>query len=447
MRIRPITICLGLSVTPCFALTAHADAGYNVTVLQDPGGLGDSSPFFNAINPFGQSVGSSATANGGLEAVLWSRTGKATVLQDVGGERNSSASGINAFGWSVGTSGAPSGLEAVLWSPTGKGRALQIPAGLHDSQGGAINNAGQSVGTATTSNGGEAALMWSPSGKATGLRNAGDFLDSSVSDINDAGQSVGESFTFGQVGSDAVRWSPSGKATVLQAVGPGSGFANFINNSGWIAGGSSSFDATGLHFDAVLWSPSGKATVLQDVGGREFSFAEALNGTGQTVGFSRTASGQDAVLWSRSGKATVLQDAGGQGDSFAGAINDFGWSVGDSDTATGSDAVLWSPSGKATDLGAVLGPAWSDTQAVGINDLGDIVGTGAFKGGTFGFLLKPDGFNSWALESVSAASFSDPAVPEPSTWAMMLMALMGLGFVGWRTSASKHPSSLQFTCR
>ena len=163
--------------------------------------------------------------------------------------------------------------------------------------------------------------------------------------------------------------------------------------------------------------------------------------------FRAPPAAKTAVLWSRSGKATVLQDAGGQGDSFAGAINDFGWNVGDSDTATGSDAVLWSPSGKATDLGTVLGPAWSDTQALGINDLGDIVGTGAFKGGTFGFLLKPDGFNSWALESVSAASFSDPAVPEPSTWAMMLMALMGLGFVGWRTSASKHPSSLQFTCR
>ena len=70
-----------------------------------------------------------------------------------------------------------------------------------------------------------------------------------------------------------------------------------------------------------------------------------------------------------------------------------------------------------------------------------------FEGGTFGFLLKPDGFNSWALDSISAASFSDPAVPEPSTWAMMLMGLMGLGFVGWRTSASKHPSSVQFTCR
>jgi hypothetical protein len=275
------------------------------------------------------------------------------------------------------------------------------------------------------------------------LQNAGSQADSFAAAINDFGWSVGTSGASS--GREAVLWSPTGRATVLQAVGAqGAGFANFINNSGWIAGGSSSLDAAGLHFDAVLWSPSGKATVLKDVGGQGDSFTEGLNGTGQTVGFSRTASGQDAVLWSRSGKATVLQDAGGQGHSFAGAINDFGWSVGDSDTATGSDAVLWSPSGKATDLGAVLGPAWSDTQPVGINDLGDIVGTGAFEGGTFGFLLKPEGVNSWALESVSAASFSDTAVPEPSTWAM---GLMGLGFVGWRTRALKRASSAQFTCR
>lgn len=82
------------------------------------------------------------------------------MLQDVGGQSNSSAVAINAFGWSVGTSGASSGLEAVLWSPTGKGRALQIPAGMHDSEGRAINNAGRTVGTAFTSNGAEAALLW-----------------------------------------------------------------------------------------------------------------------------------------------------------------------------------------------------------------------------------------------------------------------------------------------
>jgi hypothetical protein len=53
----------------------------------------------------------------------------------------------------------------------------------------------------------------------------------------------------------------------------------------------------------------------------------------------------------------VLQEVGGQGLSYALAIND----------TLGSDALLWSPSGKATDLGAVLGSAWSYSEALGIN--------------------------------------------------------------------------------
>ncbi len=40
MRIRTIALCLGRGVTPSLAL--RANAGYDVTVLQDAGGQGDS---------------------------------------------------------------------------------------------------------------------------------------------------------------------------------------------------------------------------------------------------------------------------------------------------------------------------------------------------------------------------------------------------------------------
>src|SRR5208337_78214 len=146
------------------------------------------------------------------------------------------------------------------------------------------------------------------------------------------------------------------------------------------AGQSVGYSVTTSGMDAVLWSPSGKATVLQDVGGQGNSSAGAINNAGWSVGFSGTSRGGDAVLWSPSGKATVLQDAGGHGVSDADAINDARWSVGWSETpgvcppkfCNGplEEAVLWSPSGKATDLGAVLGPAWSWTEAVGINNSG-----------------------------------------------------------------------------
>jgi hypothetical protein len=125
MRIRPIALCLGVAVTPSFALTAYADAGYNVTVLQDVGGQG-----FNlaqGINAFGQTVGYSSTTIG-YDAVLWSLAGKATVLQDAGGGSWSLANAINNAGWSVGFSlAAPddySRSDAVLWSPLGKATVL-----------------------------------------------------------------------------------------------------------------------------------------------------------------------------------------------------------------------------------------------------------------------------------------------------------------------------------
>jgi hypothetical protein len=63
--------------------------------------------------------------------------------------------------------------------------------------------------------------------------------------------------------------------------------------------------------------------------------------------------------------------------TYAVAINASEHSVGYSKTASGgTEAVLWGPKGAATDLGAVLGSAWSDTEAVGINNLGDIIGYG-----------------------------------------------------------------------
>ena len=53
MSIRPIALCFGLAVTSGFAVTAHAT--YTVTVLADPGGMGNNQVF--AINASGESVG------------------------------------------------------------------------------------------------------------------------------------------------------------------------------------------------------------------------------------------------------------------------------------------------------------------------------------------------------------------------------------------------------
>jgi hypothetical protein len=105
------------------ASTAGAPASaadYTLTVLQDVGGQGYSQA--TGINASGQIVGYSSSASGD-EAVLCSSSGVGTALADVGGTGRSYATGINASGQIVGESDTASGTDAVLWSSSGTGRA------------------------------------------------------------------------------------------------------------------------------------------------------------------------------------------------------------------------------------------------------------------------------------------------------------------------------------
>lgn len=420
MRIQPIALCLGLAATPSLALTAHAQ--YDVTVLQNPAGVTVAFPI--AVNASGQSVGYWDAAGGGRDAVLWSLSGTATVLEDIGGQGNSEALAVNPAGDSVGYSLTASGQEAVLWSPSGTPTVLQAPGdgsnGLDTAL--AINTSGQIAGSGTVSPPAiQDGVLWSSSGTATVLQ-AGRYKTNSAVAINASGQSVG--YSAGKFVSQALLWSSSGKKTVLQdAGGADRSKAVAINDSGESVGLSYTVARSEgdrkVEAEAVLWSTSGTATVLQDVGGAHFSEALAINDSGESVGFS----GKKAVLWSTSGTATVLRSAG---DAEAVAINAAGDSVGFSDNASETEihAMLWSPTGAATNLGAVLGSAWSDTQAVGINNNGDIIGYGEYDGGQYGFLLTPD----------SVASVPAAAVPELSTWAMLAVGFAGLGLVGYRSA-------------
>ena len=352
----------------------HASAAnYDVVVLQDVGGDGDSHA--NAINAFGEIVGFS-----GLGAVLWSPNGSGTALQDVGGQGFSAANGINSSGQIVGFSGAGNGLEAVVWSANGVGKALQNVGGG--------NFTGQ------------------PFSIANG--------------INASGQIVGLSET--PTGGVGVQWSAStGTGIALQNVVVGS--AEGTNDFGQIVGFNGS--------DAVLWtSATAPGRALQNIGGGG-SVAVAINGFGQIVGDSLTfgASALDATLWGFGGNGIALQDVGGASHSEALGINDSGQIVGESQIADGSnEAVLWSTTGAGTSLAGVLGSDWTNTEATAINDEGEIVGFGSFMGSaSTAFLLIPRG--------------PIVAIPEPSTWALMLMGFAGLRFLGYRARRARSPAA------
>ncbi len=86
--------------------------------------------------------------------------------------------------------------------------------------------------------------------------------------------------------------------------------------------------------------------------------------------------------WNKNGSRVFLQQSPQQ-DGLVNedvAINYKGQSVG----CAGGQAVLWSAAGVETDLVPLLGspaPGWLDTEALGINNAGDIFGSGELNNG------------------------------------------------------------------
>lgn len=244
-----------------------------------------------------------------------------------------------------------------------------------------INGSGQIAGTSYI-DGVNHGSVWSGSG-ITDL-GAGTFAMS----INSSGQvagSNGHAFVY-----------ENGTFTDLGML-PGGDFASAyaINDGGMVAGYGNISDKT---FRAFTWTAANGLQVLGTLGGND-SYAIAINNQGQVAGHSTGADGYVHAFIDTGGVLTDLGTLGG--NSYAYGINDFGVVVGYS----GADAVLYS-GGNARDLNSMIGSAsgWQLQQAYGINDAGQIVGSGVFQGQSHAFLLNPGQPNG-----------PNSAVPEPGT--------------------------------
>ena len=189
-----------------------------------------------------------------------------------------------------------------------------------------------------------------------------------ASAINDAGVSAGWYETIR--GSTAVSWSVDNQLTLLGTL-PGlpSALANDINQAGTIVGFAFTNDFLVSH--AFVWHSDTGMQPLTDLGGNA-SLAQAINTDGIAVGWSFDASGVlHAVKWDASGSLTDLNPSGAISEALD--INDAGDIVGwvFPNGASASHAHLWRHDGREIDLQTLGGLG---SQAFGINNNLEIVG-------------------------------------------------------------------------
>jgi probable HAF family extracellular repeat protein len=189
-----------------------------------------------------------------------------------------------------------------------------------------------------------------------------------ASAINDAGVSAGWFETNN--GSTAVSWSADNQFTLLGSL-PGlpSALANDINQAGTIVG--FAFTNDFLSSRAFIWKSATGMQPLADLGG-DASLAQAINTDGTAVGWAFDAAGTlHAVKWDASGSLTDLNPSGAISEALD--INDAGDIVGwvFPNGGSASHAHLWRHDGVEIDLQTLGGPG---SQAFGINNASAIVG-------------------------------------------------------------------------
>jgi probable HAF family extracellular repeat protein len=357
-----------------------------------------------------------------------------------------------------------------------------LPGGTH-STARAINNLGQIVGTSDDATlTGDMQVIWC-GGTFTPLSagNTNTFPELHQA-INDSREIVswinsGRNPTTGFLSSNGIYWNSSGVFSILPALPGGENgvLAYDINKSGLIVG--ESRDATGIDRHAVVWN---RTTFLSDLGlmgagnvlmGNETS-ARGVNDLGDIVGRALIGINYQAFLW-RNGSFTdlgpgeavdinnsgliagntnpevliawVWQDgvradlpaiAGRPGNYVASGLNNNGDVVGWgpqvlAGTLGVSTAVLWR-GGQVIELGNF--PGGDRSRALGINDLGQIVGEGnVVPGGPVHALL-------WTVGTINTA----PAVTLTATSSTSIRRGGKVTFKGTFTDPDSGPWTYTF---
>ena len=331
---------------------------YNIVNL---GGLGGARSDGFAIGAGGVAAGVSRTADQLSDLPVLYDAVQVRTLSETAGQVN----GVNASGTAVGTTYGSSGARATVWSEGGE--SLLPTLGGSQSYGLAINSTGNVVGNSATGEGAAHAFL-----------------------------TMGDSMV--DLGTLGGKWSSAyGVNDELDVVG-----------YSMISSGA---------FRGFYWSSETGMIALPTLGGAN-SYAFGINAQGSVVGAANTRAGYNQAFLYQNGAIQALGTLGGNSSSAYG-INSSGDVVGFSyDAGRRQRAFVWRD-GMLFDLNDLVAgiDGWALDAAYGINDLGQIVGSGTYNGAAAAFRLDPV-FTE--IESPAAPSAALTAVPEPSTRVLML---------------------------
>lgn len=279
------------------------------------------------ISPSGAVSLWSRTPSGAVHACIW-QSGNSSDLGAPDGYPNSIPRGINdhgqVAGWVVSTQN-PVDSQATTRAFLADGHDMRLlgTLGGKNSRATAINGKGLVVGVADT---------------AGGFRHAFTFDGRKMADLGTLGTGI-----------MSVAWAVNSDGVVAGAADTGKGARH-----------------------AVIWK-KGRIVDLGSLPGGRVSCANAIDDQGEVAGYAETPDGYHAFLW----RGGAMQDLGTlkEEPSSACGMNNMGQVVGSSGMGHYLlHAFLWQ-NGHMADLNDAIAPGsgWVLTQAVAINDSGEIV--------------------------------------------------------------------------
>ena len=324
--------------------------------------------------------------------------------------------GINASGQITGSAGGDMFNHAFVYD--GTMHDLGTLGGLQ-STGLGINASGQVTGVSDSFTAGNLAKhAFFYDGTMHDIDTGGLFGYSAGLGINASGQITGESASSWQPDRHAFFYD--GAMHDIGTLGGQTSSGRGINASGQITGNSTLMPNSSL-LHAFFYDGA-----MHDIGtlGGSSSEGNGINDRGQITGSSSTSAGLVHAFFYDGTMHDIGSLGGSRSEGFA--INSSGQIVGDSTLASNDSlyqAFVYDNLHGMRDLNSLIDPllinqfgGWGLETAYGINDRGQIAGSGVYRGNPTAFLLTP--------------------VPEPSS--VILVALGVMGLLGYVSSARRR---------